>query len=465
MKRIFSMFFVIVFVFTFSSCAETEEIVPEYLPMGNEVNFGGTEFTFLSETETGFISIKEGTLLYDCAMDRISEVEQKLDCVINIKRAPSEGGHYESCRAQIGAGICPADITEFRSSNFAALLAYGGYLYPLNEVQDIINYEDTFKYGSPSVLECAMYNGIPYAVQPSSWPGFADVSCFLLAYNRDKINTEGLSDPHEFYENKTWTWDTFETVLETYTSNDSSDPYVTLSGHPRAFSQIAMVSNGVKFSDYIDGELKTDIYEPRTTNAITWMQKVYDQYRHSIIDVDYWSVKEFVDGQSLFTFASGAQAFDSEIQYDCNFVFGLMPFPCGPDATYGEWANWREGFAAVCLPVNTPEPTACAHIISEMFEPLEEFGTTIDDIKEYYTDNVFSSPIDTEIFFEVGKFGRYVYWQVGGLEFAIAIADDYKSRSAQQLIEAYAPTMETLIDEYIEPNFKNYMYEHLYGDN
>ncbi|MBO5299722.1 MAG: extracellular solute-binding protein [Clostridia bacterium] len=464
MKKIISLILLVSFVLAMTSCAAPEEIVPEYISMGNKLDFGGTEFTFLSETETGFISVKEGTLLYDCVMERIDEVEENLNCIINIKRAASEGGHYETCRAQISSGICPADITEFRSSNFAALLAYGGYLFPLSDVNDIINYEDTFKYGSPSVLEGAMYNGIPYAVQPSSWPGFADAACFLLAYNRDKINSEGLSDPHEFYENKTWTWDTFETVLETYTSNDASDPYVTLSGHPRAFSQIAMVSNGVKFSDYINGELKTDIYEPRTTTAITWMQDVYNRYRQSIIDVDYWSVKEFVDGQSLFTFASGAQAFDSEILYDCYFVFGLMPFPMGPDAVYGEWANWREGLVAVCMPINTPEPTACAHIISEMFEPLEEFGTTIDDLKEYYTDNVFSSATDTEIFFEVGKYGRYVYWQVGGLEFAIAIAEDYRSKTAKQLIDAYAPTMETLIDKYIEPNFENYMYEHLYAE-
>ncbi|MBQ4628806.1 MAG: hypothetical protein IJB44_06980, partial [Clostridia bacterium] len=71
---------------------------------------------------------------------------------------------------------------------------------------------------------------------------------------------------------------------------------------------------------------------------------------------------------------------------------------------------------------------------------------------------------DSDIYFEVGQYGRYIYWQVGGVEFAGAIAEEYKSKTAQQLIDMYAPPMETMVEKYIAPNFENYMYEHLYSE-
>jgi|GEM_PF-5750525 len=463
MRKIISIILLLTFALTFVSCSEAEEIVPEYIPMGDEVDFGGTEFTYLTEEQEAFIGVKEGTYVYDCVMERIDAIEQKLNCVLNIEHAPSVDSHAGSCRAIISAGLYPADIMDFRSSNNTAVLAYAGFLYPLTDVSDIINYEDTFKYGSPSVLECAMLNGVPYAVQPASWPGFPDSQCFFISYNRDKISSEGLTDPHEFYESKTWTWDTFETVLRDYTSTDSSDSYIALAGNSRAFSQLALFSNGVKYADYIDGVLKTDIYESKVVTAINWIQKIFNDYSDCIKkDVDYWNVGEFIAGQSMMSFVSGAMAYNSDLQYNCDFVFGLMPFPCGPDAVYGEWANWREELYGVCMPVTTPEPTASAHIISELCEPLEEFGTNLDDLKAYYSDYVFSSKLDTDIYFEVGNYGRYIYWQVGGVELAGAIADEYSSKSAQQLIDMYGAEMESMIEKYISPNFENYMYEHLY---
>lgn len=465
MKKLFAFLFVLIFALGLISCAAPEEIVPEYVPMGDKVDFGGTEFTYLTEEQDAFIGIKQGTLLYDCVLERIDSLEKKLNCVLTVKHAPAVDSHAATCRAIISSGLVPADIMDFRSSNTTATLAYAGFLYPLTDVSDIIDYENSFKYGSPSVLECAMYMGVPYAVQPASWPGFPDSQCFFIAYNRDKIEIEGLADLHEFYENKTWTWDTFETVLRDYTSSDSSDQYVALSGNSRAFSQLALFSNGVKYADYINGELKTDIYEPKVVTAINWIQEIFNDYDDCILkDVDYWAPNELIAGQSLMSFVSGAMAYNSDLQYNCDFTFGLMPFPCGPDAVYGEWANWREELYGVCMPVTATEPTATAHIIAELFEPFEEFGTTLDDLKDYYSDYVFSTDTDSDIYFEVGQYGRYIYWQVGGVEFAGAIAEEYKSKTAQQLIDMYAPPMETMVEKYIAPNFENYMYEHLYSE-
>jgi hypothetical protein len=446
------------------SCSPSVEVIPEYMDeKSGTLDYSGMEFKYLTEELEAFIGVKQGTFLYDCAMQRIKDIENEFGCKLNVEHSPTTSSHYESCRAIIMSGLTPADIMDFRSSNTTASLAYAGLLYPLTEVHDIIHYEDSFKYGAASVLECAMLNGVPYAVQPASWPGFPDAQCFLLTYNVDKVSSKGLPDLHEYYENATWTWSNFEYILDQYTSKEAGDPYVALATHAKALVNMSLFSNGVKFADYIDGTLQSDLYQPKVVNAITWLQNLYSQYRKSILDIEYWSLSEFIHGQALMTFVSGAQAYNSDIQYNCDFTFGLMPFPCGPDAVYGEWANWREELYGVCMPVNVAEPEAVARIISALCEPFEEFGTNPEELKDYYANNVFSLPVDAEIYFDVGKYGRYIYWQVGGLDFTTGIINNYSKNTAQQLVEAYASSMDEVIDKYIKPNFENYMFEVLYG--
>ena len=186
-------------IFLAVSCSSAEETVPEYIAHDTDsLDFGDMIFTYLTEEQGAFIGVKQGTFLYDCAMKRIDDIEKKYNCVINVEHAPAVDSHFNNCRAMIISGISPADIMDFRSGGTPASLAYGGCLYPLTEVHDIIRYEDSFKYGSAAVLECAMVDGVPYAVQPASWPGFPNAQCFLIAYNLDKVASKGLVDLHEF---------------------------------------------------------------------------------------------------------------------------------------------------------------------------------------------------------------------------------------------------------------------------
>ncbi|MBQ4628607.1 MAG: hypothetical protein IJB44_05985, partial [Clostridia bacterium] len=76
MKKLFAFLFVLIFALGLISCAAPEEIVPEYVPMGDNVDFGGTEFTYLTEEQDAFIGIKQGTLLYDCVLERIDSLEK-----------------------------------------------------------------------------------------------------------------------------------------------------------------------------------------------------------------------------------------------------------------------------------------------------------------------------------------------------------------------------------------------------
>ena len=69
----------ILLVFLAASCSSVEETVPEYDSSAlDSVNFAGAEFKYLTEEQGAFIGVKEGTFLYDCAMQRISDIENTL---------------------------------------------------------------------------------------------------------------------------------------------------------------------------------------------------------------------------------------------------------------------------------------------------------------------------------------------------------------------------------------------------
>ena len=278
------------------------------------------------------------------------------------------------------------------------------------------------------------------------------------------INSMGLYNPQEHLEKKDWTWETFEKVLKDFYIPNGETTKPTLSAPQRAMVQLSFYSNDVRFADYIDGVLQTDIYSDKCINAVNWVQKLYNEYAPDIITTKagdgYWDVSKFVNQEVLMDVISGGEAVNGNIQYLADFSFGLMPFPSGPDCEYGRWVHYFEGIAGFAVPINANEPEYAAHIISGLFEPFEDYGGA-DGLSDYYNRNVFSNPIDTELYLNAGKYARYIYWPVGGLDFTNNISTNLKSKSAKQLIETYGPSYEKVIEKYIMPNF-NYLNEHMY---
>ena len=107
-------------------------------------------------------------------------MEKAYNCTITIDNQGAYGdasNNYVVSNLSVGENI--GDIFYIAGNNYIANLAYGGYLTPLTDLKDIIDYEDSKKYGSPALLECAMYESIPYAVQPSYWLNYQEASSFF----------------------------------------------------------------------------------------------------------------------------------------------------------------------------------------------------------------------------------------------------------------------------------------------
>ena len=446
--------------FTFTSCSGEQISLLEFIDDGdsNVRDLSNETITILDEQDNIF-DIKENTTLYDLVLARMDEIEKKYNCTLERKVITNDYTEYVT--SNFFSSKSPADII-FSKSSGSYVFAAAGFLYPLTELQDYLNYEDSEKFGAPGLLEAAMVDGIPYGVQPVQWPGFYVTSSFLLVYNKDMVSEQGLTDLHEFYEAETWTWDNFLGIIDAFDVGADSSTYA-LSAAERAMAPLVLRSNGVKFASYSDGQVTSDFTETKSVKALQWYQQLYKDYGHKILNVPYWDITAFTNEKSFMTVASGEQVISSDLQYDSSVVFGLMPFPSGPDAVYGEWAQWCEHLMGFSISSLTNHPEACAEIISDLCEPFDEFGGS-DGPSSYLTEQVFQDEIDTEIFINVGKYIRYDYWRCEDnlLEFFVEFSESYKSRTAMEFIEKYEPEISALVENTIKPNYENYIYDHLY---
>ena len=409
---------------------------------------------------------KIDTLNYDMMFQRIADVEQELNCDIildTVSEYSLAGNNY--VLTNLATGDSFAEILNVSCNSLMGELAYAGYLTPLTDLKEIIDYTDSDKYGSPAVLEAAMYEGVPYAVQPTYWINFHGANCFLIYYNRDLLNSMGLYNPQEHLEKKDWTWDNFENILKTFYIENGENNLPVLSASSLAMIQLALLSNDVRFADYVDGVLKTDIYSDKSLKALDWILNIYKTYSKTAITTKggdgYWDSSKFVNKEVLMDILNGQEAVNGDVQYKADFTFGLMPFPCGPDAPYGKWAQWYEQIEGFGIPYSADEPESAAHVINRLFEPFEEYGDK-EGLLDYYTRNVFVDPMDSDVFLNSSDNARYNYWKVGGYDFALKISQNMNSKTASEYMSSYGPAFEEVIEKYMMPNF-SYMYENMYN--
>ena len=466
MKKIISALLVLVFAMaTFTSCSGEEITLLDFLKAGtDELDLDGQEIVILGETfadESLFDNqIKANTTLYDCVLDRFEEINDRYNCNINYQ-CFAEGAKYEErFTALMYSDTCPADIIYGNSDSKLQVFTEAGFLYPLTGLKDYIDYENTAKFGTPGILEAAMVNGI----QPCYWPGFQNNYNFVIIYNPTLTTAQGLPDLHEYYENETWTWDAFQPMIENFDKAGDENMFATMTVE-EAFATMALASNGVKGVDYIDGVLKSDISTSKAIRSVEWMQNIFSNNKENILIKEDWELDEFIDGRVMTAITVTPSITAGKLQYESSIKFGVMPFPSGPDATYGEWAQYTASIRGLAIPSNSLNPEASARIINDLCDPFEEFGGE-EGLEDYFNENVFFDPIDTEIYLSVGDNIRYTYWRTGTnlALFFREVGERYETSSAVEILTEFEPRLQDFIDNLLKANYENYLHEHLYGD-
>ena len=468
MKKILAFLLLAVMLVSTSCAAEPVTLLPFLNDSGsNGVNYGGVEIIInsnanaMNDDETYWAQILKydtNTNYGDAILARVADVEEKLGVKISYD---TEADGEDILPLQIMAGTYVGDIVNYTSFGAMENFASANLLFPMTNF-DHIDLAETWKYGNANVLEGAMVKSVPYAVQPVQWPDWEPSGISSMIYNMDMISELSLTDPHEFWENENWYWDTFEDTYLNVTTGLSEDEWM-LSASEYIFWYGLMYSNDVQFvSANADGEYVVNSMPQSIIEAVQEGVDWYQNHRDIVnLYSEYWSHKDYDNGLSVFTVTGATTAVSASI----DVTSGLMPFPCGPSATYGTWRQAFDRIDGFGIPITSPEPDIAAHVISELFEPLDEYlGVSLE---EYYKEMMFNTETDAEIYMELIKDVRYDYTFHGGSDLMRSVNNNFSSaiksgKAANEAAETFSNQILAIMTAYALPNYE-YMYKNFYS--
>ena len=468
MKKLLATLLLAAMLITTSCAAEPVTLLP-FLDESSsgEYDYGGVEIVISSEGNskdsldkywTNIMGYDTNTMYGDAILARVADVEENLG--VKISYAEEMDG-AESLQPKLMAGTFVADIVNYSDFGGMQNFAAGGMLLPITNFEHI-DLSETWKYGGPNVLEGGMINSIPYSVQPVSWPGNEATGISSIIYNKDLIEEYSLTDPHEFWESENWYWDTFE---DTYLkpSVDLAEDEWMISASEKIFWYGLMYSNNVQYvyananGEYAVNAKPQSLIEAIQT-GVDWYKNYKDKFE---LFTDFWTHKNYDEGLAVFTVSSADLTVNSSI----DVVSGLMPFPCGPSAEYGTWCQAFDRIEGYGITVGSNEPEIAAHVISELFEPLDEYlGMSLE---EYYKTMMFNTETDAEIYMELNKDVRYDYTFAGGSDLMRGVNNSFSAaiksgRAANETADAYANQITAIMSAHALPNF-DYMYKNYYS--
>lgn len=474
MKKVFSVIFLIAALFITSCGAAPVELLDFIGDETGGYDFGGVEITISSNQISSAagdateiynkIFYDTNTIFGDAILGRISDIEKGINVTISLDESKRD-----QIRMLMMAGSLESDIVSYTEYNDMQNFAAAGYLLPITDFSDIIDLTETEKYGGANVLEAAMINSVPYAVQPVSWPGWEAAECYVLAYNRDLFEGNSVTDPQEFYENKTWTWDTFESEYLAKVNIETSLGKVPVLGTgPVPLFYGLSYSNDVQYvqrnsnGDYVVNATPNELIEALEEGR-AWIST----YGSNIdLSAGFWDFNLYSNSQALMTLTAPEQVINGILAFNVDFMSGIMPFPCGPSMEYGIWGQAIQRIRGFGITNTSEEPEVAAHVISMLFEPFDD---TVGTREDYYNTYVFEEEsYDTEIYFELIKNTRYDYTFNGGADLFRTITNSLASvlraqTTVTEAVQTYTGAIESIAKEHILPNY-DYMYKNYYAE-
>jgi hypothetical protein len=452
MKKLISCLLLLVFVFGICACGQTQQEEEFNLDLdalydGGTVNLDGYECIIIQsfDLEQPF-SYPLDTLMSDAVLKRMSDIGKEFNCTVTLTAEPNS--YLEGTITKVYSGVHVADIGY---THQPSKLVQASALHPLDVLRDYVDYMDSDKFGSLGMLEIGMKDGVPYTVSPSSWPGKQMSYTYnIFSVNEDLISRYGKVDPRDYYENGEWTWSTFETVLPDYQIEDG-DFTATAVNFTWGLIDLAFVNgaNLIKVDDA--GNAKPALDSAVIAETFDWFSNLYKRYPDCIGVLGYnemtsgFLAGEIVMAQTSFSHMMG------DIVYEMG-NYGVVPMPCGPNGTYGEWPCAISDFDSFGIYINAKQPDGAAMVISRMCDPIEGYET-LEGLQDYAS-GIFYDSRDVEFFTTYLKDARWNYWTVGIFDyFGNAKNDAVKGASSSEIIEKYAPAANALVEEYVVPNY------------
>jgi hypothetical protein len=331
--------------------------------------------------------------------------------------------------------------------------AMAGYLYPLTEVKEFLDYENTDKFGSANMLECAMVDGVPYGVVPMQWPHKStqgNVGSFL-AFNNEIIKNNSMPDPREIYESNKWTTENFNEIIPQFYIKDGEREIFAMTGHPSNFVRAFLGAAGMRLVTEVDGVVVPSFETPAVLNMIDWAGKFANDNKSYIKFLNtYTAYQELIDGNCTFAVVE-----TSNIDTIAKAVsdFGILSFPCGPDIEYGSQVTYYSTIQTLSIINSTFEPDNSAILIDKLLDPFEGYETEEQRNAILYK-TMFFNEDDVKCFVDIPKHSIYQYYAVKGYDFMEKIAEQFRTKSASEILGKLKGTMDDIVKDYIEPNYQ-----------
>ena len=447
--RVISLLLTVVIV-SAACVTDTTEAVPDYdFSPVSDIDMLGYECDISQGYDLDHpFQYPRNTLMADMYLKRLDEISKDWNCKVTL-RADFAGGYLEGSIAYIYSGLHAGEIAcTHQPSN----IARAGVLYPLEGLRDRLDYMNADKFGSLGLLEMGMVNGVPYTVSPVAWPGKqSSYSYNIFAVNEDLVSKYGKTDPRDYVENGEWTWETFSNVIPDYQIEEGSFTATAVNGG--VFVREAAFMNGANFFE-IDGSGRpvSALDSQNIAEAIDWCARLYTEDKDYISFLGFYEmVDAFINGKVVLANTSFTHMIN-EMIYDVD-NYGVVPFPCGPRGTYGQWRTAFSDFDSMGIFVNAKDPESAAMIIDRLFEPFEGYET--EESLAQYASNIFYDSREVEIFITYLKYTRWNYWTVGLDEYFSNLDSMARlGRSSAEAIETYKGAADVILEKYVFPNYE-----------
>ena len=281
-----------------------------------------------------------------------------------------------------------------------------------------------------------------------------------LMFNRRVLEDAGVNpdDIYDLQAKDEWTWDAFEAILEKVQQDTDNDGTIDIWGiavNEGVMTHQAVLSNGGKYVDLVDGKYVYNVESPETIEALEWSLEIFNKYD--------WNGPEGEDGSAPAwdyyqnQFKTGGAAFCPDQQYcftpgnlfyDMEDELGFVCFPKGPSGSLCQQPDDNLRLIPACYDDDKAWKCAFAYMLYYDFVPgYEDYNTWVDKTR---TGNVDSRAAEETIPIMCDNNAMDYNGMIAGLDFAAPL--EWKigpgaTETIAEMIDASRDMWKQYIDE------------------
>ncbi len=429
MKKFFSTFLLACIILSlFSACAKPQ--VPDIEESESELDFhGGKVVVYMDLYNNLFKPVAGATAADDRMNQRLYDIQNKYNLVFAEEVTDNPALTF---------------MTGSLTGNFTADIVIDGpaELYEIYKIDSLVPTEEIIenpkdnKYGTPKLIEAAIFHGKQYGVLPYLHDTPPDIAG-LLSLKMDYVKEFNLNDPHEIIEAGEWDWEHFRQYLTEATFSDGDIDYagMVLSGRRNSCNSFApfILSNGGSMIKYSEaGGYQVAFNSPEAIEAMEYISSVFSSPYADCPAVD--------EKKYIITLGSPSfKATEDEIH--------VLRVPYGPKGSPDTISSIFYDFNFWAYPIFTIyAANELSAITNDLFEPLSDIYPN--GWKDYVMDNYFYDTQDYEYYCIAADNALYIDNDLfGNTFFPLLQRINSGTDSVQASIESLTDLVQSRLDE------------------